>query len=384
MKQGNTYRAVAEQNLDLHSLLPVGNYVIKMDQYENFYFELVESFVIGNKIYGDTTQKIDRIINTFNNRPNSTGVMFTGEKGSGKTLMAKALSVKCAEQNIPTIIINTPWHGDKFNTLMQSITQPCLICFDEFEKVYDNQQQTAVLTLLDGVFPSKKLFVLTCNDKWRIDEHMRNRPGRIFYMLDFKGLAIEFITEYCEENLNNKDQIENVCRVSSMFAEFNFDLLKALVEEMNRYNETAQEAIKMLNAKPQFDDGNARYNIEFKIGNNIIPLEHIYPKVWRGNPLATEKFTIAYNPTGADDDDDCCADDACAPPLRVISKSIEQLDTILGHASKELDLSKGKFYFSYLNLKTVDSVTNSYTYLNDNGATVRFTKIKSDFNYYAF
>jgi hypothetical protein len=267
---------------------------------------------------------------------------------------------------------------------MQSITQPCLICFDEFEKVYDNQQQTAVLTLLDGVFPSKKLFVLTCNDKWRIDEHMRNRPGRIFYMLDFKGLAIEFITEYCEENLNNKDQIENVCRVSSMFAEFNFDLLKALVEEMNRYNETAQEAIKMLNAKPQFDDGNARYNIEFKIGNNIIPLEHIYPKVWRGNPLATEKFTIAYNPTGADDDDDCCADDACAPPLRVISKSIEQLDTILGHASKELDLSKGKFYFSYLNLKTVDSVTNSYTYLNDNGATVRFTKIKSDFNYYAF
>ena len=29
--------------------------------------------------------------------------------------------------------------------------------------------QTHVLTLLDGVFPSRKLFVLTCNDKYRID-----------------------------------------------------------------------------------------------------------------------------------------------------------------------------------------------------------------------
>ncbi len=37
--------------------------------------------------------------------------------------------------------------------------------------------------------------------------------------------------------------------------EFNFDMLKALVEEMNRYNETPTDALAMLNAKPEFDIG---------------------------------------------------------------------------------------------------------------------------------
>ena len=163
-------------------------------------------------------------------RDASTGVMLTGEKGSGKTLLAKNVSFEAAKQGIPTIIINAAWCGDAFNSLIQSIEQPAIILFDEFEKVYDKDDQQQILTLLDGVFPSKKLFVLTCNDKWRVDVHMRNRPGRIYYMLDFAGLDHDFIRDYCADNLKAQEHTEAVCKISSLFDEFNFDMLKALID----------------------------------------------------------------------------------------------------------------------------------------------------------
>jgi hypothetical protein len=293
LRNGNTYRASDELSLDLHKVLPVGNYIIQQDQFGNLFFQSIDSFEIKGKIYGDTLKNTDRILQTFMSRDPSTGVMLNGEKGSGKTLLAKNLSVEAAKLGIPTIVINAPWTGDKFNALIQAIDQPCVILFDEFEKVYDKDDQEEILTLLDGVFPSKKLFILTCNDKYRIDSHMRNRPGRIFYMLDFKGLEATFIREYCNDNLNSKEHIDKVVNIASLFGEFNFDMLKALCEEMNRYGETPQDAIRMLNAKPEFDSG-ARYSVLLVHNGIEIPAEKISNDEWRGNPLGKEGINISY------------------------------------------------------------------------------------------
>jgi hypothetical protein len=227
-------------------------------------------------------------------RTSSTGVLLSGEKGSGKTLLAKSLALKGGEQDIPTIVINAPWHGDVFNKLVQDITQPCIILFDEFEKVYNEEEQNSMLTLLDGVYPSKKLFILTCNDKWRINQHMRNRPGRIFYSLEFRGLESEFIEEYCQENLNAKQHIEKVVQIASLFSEFNFDMLKALVEDMNRYNETPQEALRMLNAKPEYDSG-SRYDVSVVHAGKPIPLEDLNPRYFEGNPLQPRGVYVSFD-----------------------------------------------------------------------------------------
>jgi hypothetical protein len=250
-------------------------------------------------VYGDCLKNTDRVIRTFLSRPAATGVMLTGEKGSGKTLLTKNIAIELAKQGIPTIVINAPWHGDKFNSFIQTITQPCAILFDEFEKTYDRDEQEAILTLLDGVFPSKKLFMLTTNDKYRVDFHMRNRPGRIFYMLDFKGLDSEFIREYCQDNLENKGHIEKIVSIASLFSEFNFDMLKALVEEMNRYNETPQESLKMLNAKPEFDGG-SKYSVEI-IHNGELVKGDVNPSVFDGNPLQPKGVEVSFD---ADPDGD--------------------------------------------------------------------------------
>jgi hypothetical protein len=291
MKSGNTFRIATKESMDLHEKLPAGNYVVKQDQFENFFIEHIENFEAPAKLYGDTLRNTDRIINSFWNRDKSTGVMLVGEKGSGKTLLSKNICIELAKQDVPTIVINSPWCGDKFNTLIQSIQQPCIVMFDEFEKIYDKDEQEELLTLLDGIYSSKKLFLITSNDKWRVDQHMRNRPGRIFYMVEFKGLDGDFIREYCNDNLNTKKHIETIVSIASVFSAFNFDMLKAMVEEMNRYDETPQDAMRILNVKVEFDSG-AQYTVEIYKGDK--KATRISPSVWSGSPLGGKEIGINY------------------------------------------------------------------------------------------
>lgn len=300
LKSGNTFRVSTKEALDLHESLPVGNYTVKYNDMGGFfYLEKIEDFTAPSRIYGNSVRHTQRIISTFMSRPATTGVMLTGEKGSGKTLLSKNVSIELAKQGIPTIVINSPFKGDTFNQFLQSIEQPCAILFDEFEKVYDRDDQEAILTLLDGVFPTKKLFMLTCNDKYRVDVHMRNRPGRIFYMIDFKGLDAQFIIEYCEENLEAKQYINTIVSIASLFGEFNFDMLKALVEEMNRYGDTPQEALDLLNAKPEFDRG-SKFDISI-IHEGKEVKEHT--DTFEGNPLKAGGIEIGFDIAPADDED---------------------------------------------------------------------------------
>lgn len=286
LKRGSQFSVTSPDALNLTEELPVGTYTVGQDPMTGvFFLEMVEGFDVSGKIYGDTEKTAERILGTFHARENQTGVMLNGAKGSGKTLLAKLLSVKASEEGIPTIIINNDWHGEEFNRFMQTIEQPTVVIFDEFEKVYGKDEQEQMLTLLDGVYPSKKLFILTCNDKWRVNEHMQNRPGRIFYRIDYTGLDTDFIREYCTDNLKGTEHIDQICRIATLFPEFNFDILKAMVEEMNRYNEGPQDAMKLLNAKPEHGEA-VNYEVGLLVKGKKIDGQALETATWRGNPLS--------------------------------------------------------------------------------------------------
>ena len=351
MKSGTRFNVSTKEAMDLHEKLPAGNYTVKFDKMAGcFYLEAIDSFELKGKVYGDTLRNTDRILNTFADRTASTGIMLTGEKGSGKTLLAKMLAVKSAEQGIPTIVINEPWCGEGFNSFMQMIEQPTVILFDEFEKVYDKDDQEKMLTLLDGVYPSKKLFILTCNDKWRVDSHMRNRPGRIFYMLNFKGLDQEFVIEYCMDNLRNKQHIEGVCRVAAMFDQFNFDMLKALVEEMNRYSESAGQAMKMLNAKPEFG-GESKYTVSLQVKGLDVDQDKVEQDVWQGNPLS-QTIRIDY---------------------KIYNNDVPVAP------GEDIDWDWEDAVFTQEDLKQVDPTGGKFVFINEGGDRITLNRVKEKY-----
>jgi len=347
LKSGTRFNVTTKESMDLHDLLPAQTYTVKFDKMAGcFYLEAIDSFEIKGKIYGDTKRTAERVFNTFMDRPASTGVMLTGEKGSGKTLLAKMLSINAQAKGIPTIVINQPWCGEDFNAFIQMIEQPTVILFDEFEKVYDREDQERMLTLLDGVYPSKKLFILTCNDKWRVNEHMRNRPGRIYYMMDYKGLDNDFIVEYCEDNLKNKLHIPSVCRIAMIFSQFNFDMLKAMVEEMNRYDESPQEVMKMLNTRPEFSD-EAKYKVVLQPNGIDIPEVDIESTEWHGNPL-TQRIGLDYkkfNMSAIDED----------------GKPDFDWETCM---------------FGNEDLKQIDSTAGKFIFINEDGDRVTLSRVR--------
>lgn len=324
--------------------LPGGVYVLKVHPMMGFYLEESPSFEIPEKLYGHHAADAERILHTFDSRPGCTGVMLAGDKGTGKTLVAKLTSTQAARAGIPTILINEPFVGDPFNSFLTSLNQPVILFLDEFEKVYDKDKQPALLTLMDGVFGGKRLFILTTNDKWKVDTHMQNRPGRLYYMLEYAGVETEFIREYCEDRLYNKNDIDGVCLLGNLFSEFNFDMLQAIVEEMNRYKEDAMQALKWLNCKITYAR-EERYTATLIREGKVYAGKELYNNgAWHGNPIASDNIEVYY---------------------KIEKPSLEE-----GESDTDEE------YFSRHDLVRMDVRTGEFTFKNTDGAQLKLKRDK--------
>lgn len=279
--------------------LPEGNYTIE-DSPTGMHFHRAERFQTLGPIYGEHEKWSSRIINTFQDRPGNTGVLLAGAMGSGKSLLGRVLSRDAAALGMPTIVINKPLSGNSLGPLLAQLSQPALIFMDEFEKVYsDSHTQETILTLLDGTASTKHLFVLTVNRTDNLDRHLKNRPGRLYYSLEFHGLDEQFIREYCKASLKAQEHVDQIVRLASIFDEFNFDMLKSLVDEMNRYDESPSEAVRFLNISPAEQTTHYKVKVTDPEGNERRAAEY-----WRGNPLFLKSWSIDVPPLKRDDEDD--------------------------------------------------------------------------------
>jgi len=262
-------------------------YVLEYDaRQEEYYLRQVGDLTVPKKMYGDLTKHIKRILTSFNDRKGATGVLLAGKKGAGKTLVGKALSVACRGIKMPTLLINRVQNPARLNAFVQKIGQPCVVLFDEFEKCMDARDQEQVLTLLDGVFPCRHLFILTCNDMTRVNDNLINRPGRIYYSLDFNTISDATIEDYCQEKLENKSHIGDVKSLAKYLGVFTFDQLQTLVEEMNRFQETARSALEILNIRPD-NSSTTEFEVVVECLDEATPGE-IDPPYTRINPINTK------------------------------------------------------------------------------------------------
>lgn len=184
---------------------------------------------------------INNVIKVWNSTTRNLGMLLSGLKGTGKTVTAKIL---CNSLNIPVICIGSSFGseddgGDALSSFLQSIETECIVFIDEYEKLFSQENLTA-LKILDSAYSqsAKKMFILTSN-KATINENMIGRPSRLRYIKEFGNLSqqqiLKLVNKFLnEDNINEKHAIvPEVVNMISGASCSTVDLVKSICNEIN-------------------------------------------------------------------------------------------------------------------------------------------------------
>lgn len=254
--------------------LPVGVYTMCMSADGEMYMTRTNDFMSIGKVYGDCSANKDTIINTFLDRSDkekNTGVLLSGMKGTGKTLLIKEVVRELVDRyNIPVVLVNDAFNISRLQNMLERLDCRCAIVFDEFDKLYAADDETrqdmqaGLLTLLDGTIGSSKLFLFSANEQSRVSEWLVDRPGRIYYHFKFDTIPVSVIRDYCADNLYDQNYVDDIIRYMTYADTPSFDILACLVEECNRCKCSPAEFVY-------------RLNINFS-KNGTYAVEVVYPK----------------------------------------------------------------------------------------------------------
>ena len=156
-------------------------------------------------------------------------------------------------------------------------------------------------------------------------------------------------------------------------------MLKALVEDMNRYNETPQEAMRLLNAKPEYDQNEPDYTVQLIIDGQIVPEQYLGTKELDCNPLTTENWTIYYGLDYADEEEylDNEFDDLVAVPTPVGRNDPWRPGRKIAKKT-----ANGRAVFTPADLTSVNAKAGSFVFTNAEGQRVQLTKKVAKNNFY--
>ena len=195
---------------------------------------------------GTLSNRLDPLIKVFKR---NLGVILSGDKGIGKSLTAKMISIEALKQGYPTILVDEFYPG--IASFIESINQEVVILFDEFDKTFKNQDdcnpQDTMLSLFDGTTVGKKLFIVTCNRLNGLNDYLVNRPGRFHNHIRFDYPGADEIRVYLQDHLAPEyhGEIERVVAFASRIS-LNYDCLRSIAFELST-GVKFDEAIKDLN-----------------------------------------------------------------------------------------------------------------------------------------
>lgn len=248
IQNGNTVNVIEFNEEQVKDVLGNKVYMLCFSNDSGFYLTYVkDKFELPEKLYGSTNQRSERILKSFYNSQKGTGVLCTGDKGSGKSLL---MSKVCNDSGLPVILINSCYTGSQFELFINRLGQ-CVLFFDEFGKTYkrtdDQEPQESILSLLDGSTSNKRLVLMTENDSFSINDFILGRGGRVRYHFEYAKLEEDVIIQYCNERECDNKFISDVvefCRTSSAFS---FDTLVTLVNEHKEFNEELEDFLPFIN-----------------------------------------------------------------------------------------------------------------------------------------
>lgn len=265
---------VYSDDLKTYDKIPAGTYNVSFSKMSGFSLsERPNVDEVSEKIYGNYLSKIDKTMKSFELSKKNFGIMLSGEKGMGKSMFSRVVSLEAIKRGMPVIIVDSYIPG--ISNFISSIDQEVMVMFDEFEKTFkmDNENsnfdpQEDLLTLLDGFDNGKKLFVMTCNSIYKINDFLINRPGRIHYHFRFSYPTIEEIREYLKDKISEdlyKKEIPDIISFASK-VDISYDILKAIAFEINN-GYSFKESVADLN---MINDNEVLYDILVEFSDGII------------------------------------------------------------------------------------------------------------------
>jgi hypothetical protein len=261
-----------------YSSLPKGTYALSFSNQVGLYLTKIEDFVLPKKMYGDLSIS-DRWIKSYESSDKGIGVLLSGTKGTGKTVLAKKAAV---QSNKPVIVVSNDFDGAN---IAGFLTKPefydSVIFIDEFEKVFRDSDHR-ILSLLDGVTSTKLLSILTCNDQNNLNTYVQNRPGRIKYHINYRHTPSTVVNEIIEDLLLDKTQAESLKSEFRNLSLRTNDILITIIKDMNLFNESASDVIKHLYLKKSY----MTYKVTMICDDNSLQL---------GSIKASSFYDIEYN-----------------------------------------------------------------------------------------
>ena len=218
---------------------------------DSIFFKLIDDLDLPDKVYStkDEDGFINKVLTRYEQSNSGVlGVMLSGLKGSGKTVMAKQIAVK---SNLPIIIIDKSFSPRKLSELFQDLsdTEACFL-FDEIDKIGEDYDDTFLLQVLDGANTTgKKLMLFTCNNEEDINDCLIDRCSRIRYWREFNELSASMIQKVLEDILDDKDEVKCLCDfIQETFGCISFDNIVSFANEVNNYpNETYENLFNDMN-----------------------------------------------------------------------------------------------------------------------------------------
>lgn len=225
--------------------LPVGVYTLEYGAFGTMFLRLKrKEYEFPYKLYGADGFP-ERVIQTFNSdRPGNLGVLLCGLKGTGKTVQAEQI---CNLSNLPVILVTQEYNkGHDLIHFLSMVNQDVVVMIDEYEKIFGKSD--VLLSIMDGAqnTTARRLFVLTANTM-NVSDAMIDRPSRIYYLKKFNNLSSSVIAEVVDDMLTAVEHRNDVIQYISMLDIATIDIIKTIVSEVNRFNESPEKFKDILN-----------------------------------------------------------------------------------------------------------------------------------------
>ena len=256
MASAGTVRISPDVAIDVQDKLRPAVYNIVVSQNQGIFLQEREPLPMPPEIYGaNTERRATKVLTTFKDRKNEpTGVLLSGLKGSGKSMLARLIAVRALAEGYPVILLQVSQLEPEVVTFFNSIDTQCVVLLEELDKTEDRDKSWHIplLQLLDGSgATANHLFLATANAAWGVSDKLMARPGRIYYHFHFGPVSEDMCREYIASKLPAEAH-DAVYDAMLEIYELTFDTMRAFVEEVNRYGYTPEllrECLRDLNIK---------------------------------------------------------------------------------------------------------------------------------------